>query len=66
MTPEPHLDTITAYREAKKIRIGAHQAVEDKALQAYHSVYTVTGCEQRATAAYFETFNNFYHVDKRK
>lgn len=30
---------------------------EEKALQAYHQVYELTGCEHRATHAYFETLN---------
>lgn len=32
--------------------------VEVRASAAYHQVHAITGCEVRATAAYFETLQN--------
>ena len=32
-------------------------SIEEKALARYYHVYEVTGCEQRAVAAYYETLN---------
>jgi len=62
------LTQFTTYDAAEKIEAqqnweafkqpmtGGSQAIEDKALQAYHTVYELTGCERRAADAYFETF----------
>jgi hypothetical protein len=59
LTPQPHPDEITNYRELKKIRVGAHQGVEDQALKAYHEVYESEG-KEAAEAKYFETFKKAY------
>jgi hypothetical protein len=60
MITEPHPDLITDYRALKKIRVGAHQGVEDQALKAYHEAYDSDGREA-AEAKYFETFKSAYN-----
>jgi hypothetical protein len=57
--PEPHPDTIHDYRALKKIRVGAHQGIEDQAIKAYHDAYETEGREA-AEAKYFETFKRAY------
>jgi hypothetical protein len=64
MRQEPHPDLITDYRALKKIRIGAHQAVEDQAIAAYHEAYESDGREA-AEKKYFETFKEFYEKTKK-
>jgi lipid II:glycine glycyltransferase (peptidoglycan interpeptide bridge formation enzyme) len=59
-TQQPHPDELLDWRTYKQRRVSAHQAIEDKALQAYHEAYEKDG---RAVAEqkYFETFKKAYH-----
>lgn len=54
-----HPDALTDWREYKQRRVSAHQAIEDKALQAYHEAYEKYGREA-AEKQYFETFKKVY------
>ena len=58
ISPE-HPDATTDWRAYKRRRISAHQAIEDKALQAYHEAYEKEGKEQ-AEKQYFEMFKMAY------
>lgn len=60
MTTQPHPDEALDWRTYKRRRVSAHQAIEDKALRAYHEAYEKDGREA-AEQKYFETFNNLNH-----
>lgn len=62
MTPE-HPDTLTDYSRLKSIRRGSRQAIEDKAIEAYHRAYEERGREE-AEKQYFEHFNNSHGKQK--
>ena len=55
-----HPDEALDWRTYKQHRVSAHQAIEDKALQAYHEAYEKEGREE-AEKKYFETFNKAYN-----
>lgn len=59
-----HPDFITDWRAYKRRQVSAHQAIEDKALQAYHEAYPVEG-KEAAEKKYFETFKMVYHGSGR-
>lgn len=54
-----HPDALTDWRTYKQHRVSAHQAIEDKALQAYHEAYEKEG-KEAAEKQYFETFKEAY------
>lgn len=54
-----HPDLLLDWRTYKQQQVSAHQAIEDKALQAYHEAYSQG--REIAEQKYFETFNNLNH-----
>jgi flagellar biosynthesis/type III secretory pathway protein FliH len=63
MIQEPHPDLHRDYHALKQIRRGSRQAIEDKAIEAYHNA--LSEGREEAEKQYFETFNNNSHgVDK--
>jgi hypothetical protein len=60
MLPHPHPDETADWKEYKKIKVGAHQAIEDQAIKNYHAVFDNGGSSAEAEAKYFETFNKSY------
>lgn len=56
MQQEPHPDTTQAYHALKQITRGSRQAIEDKAIEAYHKA--LSEGREEAEKQYFETFNN--------
>lgn len=51
-----HPDTLTDYHRLKAIQRGAMQAIEDKAIEAYHRAYEEQGKEE-AERIFFSFFN---------
>ena len=62
MTTE-HPDATIDWHAYKQRTRSAHQAVEDKALDAYHKALDAGGSKVEAEKQYFETFKKFYHVN---
>lgn len=60
-----HPDAITDWRTYKQRRVSAHQAIEDKALRAYHEAYEKEG-RSVAEQQYFETFKEAYNGQTAK
>jgi hypothetical protein len=55
MTQPEHPDLLSDYHALKQIQRGGRQAIEDKAIEAYHAAYE-QGREE-AEKRYFEHFN---------
>jgi hypothetical protein len=52
-----HPDTLQDYHRLKQIRLGSKQAIEDKAIEAYHKALD-EGSREEAVKEYFKHFNN--------
>jgi hypothetical protein len=66
MTAEPHPDTLHDYARLKAIRRGSRQAIEDKAIEAYHAALGEGGRREEAEAIYFSFFNKVSHAKAEK
>jgi hypothetical protein len=53
-----HPDTLTDYHALKHIRRGSKQAIEDKAIEAYHKALDEGRSKEEAEEEYFKHFNN--------
>jgi hypothetical protein len=53
---EPHPDAITDWIRAKQIRRGSMQAIEDKAIAAYHKALDEGRGREEAEKEYFKHF----------
>lgn len=51
--PQPHPDRIQDWQHFKEIRRGAHQAIEDKAIEAYHNAVEQGLSKAEAEKQYF-------------
>jgi hypothetical protein len=54
-----HPDTLTDYIALKQIRRGSKQAIEDKAIEAYHKALD-DGSREEAEREFFKHFNKGY------
>jgi hypothetical protein len=57
MIQEPHPDTLHDYHRLKQIRRGSRQAIEDKAIEAYHRAIDEGRGREEAESEYFSFFN---------
>ena len=62
--PQPHPDAITDWQMMKKEQRGAHQSIEDKAIEAYHNASDQGLSRAEAEKRYFLIFNNSYGNQK--
>lgn len=53
---EPHPDRLNDIRIAREVNRGSYQALEDKALKAYHDALAAGKSKEEASQIYFETF----------
>lgn len=56
MTPD-HPDTLTAYQQAKAIRLGSMAALDDQAIKAYHDAVDEGRSREEAEKIFFSFFN---------
>jgi hypothetical protein len=58
MLQQSHPDTLADYIAFKQIRRGSKQAIEDKAIEAYHKALDEGRGKEKAENEYFKHFNN--------
>jgi hypothetical protein len=63
---QDHPDTHTAWQQAKEIKRGSMQALEDKAIKAYHDAIDEGKSRAESEKQYFETFNKSYDSSRSK
>jgi hypothetical protein len=61
MIQEPHPDQLQDYHRLKAIRRGSRQAIEDKAIEAYHRAIDDGRGREEAESEYFKHFNKNSH-----
>jgi hypothetical protein len=54
---EPHPDQLTDWIKTKEITRGGKQAIEDKAIEAYHKALDEGMSKEKAEKEYFKRFN---------
>jgi hypothetical protein len=54
---EPHPDQLTDWIKTKEIKRGSKQAIEDKAIEAYHKALDDGRGKEEAEGEYFKHFN---------
>jgi hypothetical protein len=57
MNQEPHPDYLTAYQQAKAIRLGSMAALDDTAIKAYHDALDEGRSREEAEQIFFKHFN---------
>jgi hypothetical protein len=60
-----HPDTLSDYIALKQIHRGSKQAIEDKAIEAYHKAIDEGRSKEEAEEKYFSFFNKTNHGFKK-
>jgi len=64
-TIPPHPDQLTDWVKTKEIRRGSKQAIEDKAIAAYHKALDDGRTKEEAEEIFFSFFNKANHGHKK-
>jgi hypothetical protein len=61
----PHPDQLSDYHKLKQIKVGSKQAIEDKAIAAYHKALDDGRTKEEAEEIFFSFFNKANHGHKK-